>query len=114
MTLPLAELPPITEATALAREVEFAYPIPGAPGRGLVKGFIDALVAYGDDLWVLDYKSDRLANPARAREHAFEHYGAQRNWAIDHLPIASPWTLHVDADEFLALVHAQDWQPDQG
>jgi ATP-dependent exoDNAse (exonuclease V) beta subunit len=26
---------------------------------------------------VLDYKSDRLANPARAREHAMEHYGVQ-------------------------------------
>jgi exodeoxyribonuclease V beta subunit len=77
LTEPLGDLPPLVEATALAREVEFAYPIPGAPGRGLVKGFIDALVAYGDDLWVLDYKSDRLANPARAREHAFEHYGVQ-------------------------------------
>ncbi|MBV8757566.1 MAG: UvrD-helicase domain-containing protein [Deltaproteobacteria bacterium] len=74
---PLGDLPPLVEATALAREVEFAYPIPGAPGRGLVKGFIDALVVYGDDLWVLDYKSDRLANPARAKEHAFEHYGVQ-------------------------------------
>ena len=74
---PLGDLPPLVEATALAREVEFAYPIPGAPSRGLVKGFIDALVAYGDDLWVLDYKSDRLANPAAAREHAFAHYGVQ-------------------------------------
>ena len=82
LTAPLAltdgrELPPLVEATALAREVEFAYPIPGTPVRGLVKGFIDALVAYDDDLWVLDYKSDRLANPARAREHADEHYGVQ-------------------------------------
>ena len=32
-------------------------------------------------------------------EHPFEHYGAQRNWAIDHLSIESPWTLHIDADE---------------
>jgi len=71
------ELPPLAKATGLAREVAFAYPIPGTPVRGLVKGFIDALVAYDDDLWVLDYKSDRLANPARAREHADEHYGVQ-------------------------------------
>ena len=78
LTNPLGELPPLVEATALAREVEFAYPIgPGAPARGLVKGFIDALVAYGDELWVLDYKSDRLANPARAREHVDDHYGVQ-------------------------------------
>jgi ATP-dependent exoDNAse (exonuclease V) beta subunit len=77
LTEPLGDLPPLVEATALAREVEFAYPIPGAPGRGLVKGFIDALVAYGDDVWVLDYKSDRLANPAQAKGHALEHYGVQ-------------------------------------
>lgn len=77
LTRPLGELPPLVEATALAREVEFAYPIPGAAGRGLVKGFIDALVAYGDDLWVLDYKSDRLAHPERARDHALDHYAVQ-------------------------------------
>ncbi len=95
-------LPPMIAATALAREVEFGYPIPaigaisssvmgdsagvgrdtagrdtggrdtgtrdaGArdagprTARGLVKGYIDALLAYDDDLWVLDYKSDVLA-----------------------------------------------------
>ena len=32
-------------------------------------------------------------------QHHFEHYGAQRNWAIDHLPVDSRWTLHIDADE---------------
>ena len=77
LTEPLGELPPLVEATALAREVGFSYPIPGTPTRGLVKGFIDALVAYGDDLWVLDYKSDRLANPAHALDHALEHYAVQ-------------------------------------
>jgi hypothetical protein len=70
LTAPLAlidgtELPPLVEARALAREVEFGYPIPAipaapAPARGLVKGFIDALVAWDDELWVLDYKSDLL------------------------------------------------------
>jgi glycosyltransferase involved in cell wall biosynthesis len=32
-------------------------------------------------------------------DHPFEHYGAQRNWAIDNLPITRPWQLHLDADE---------------
>ena len=31
--------------------------------------------------------------------HPFEHYGAQRNWALDNLPLAAPWVLNVDADE---------------
>jgi glycosyltransferase involved in cell wall biosynthesis len=34
-------------------------------------------------------------------QHPFEHYGAQRNWAIDNLPISRPWQLHLDADEWM-------------
>ncbi len=90
------ELPPLIDATALAREVEFSYPIPpkGAPSspvggspapgasppRGLVKGFIDAIVAYDDALWVLDYKSDLLSGNdlgAAATERVREHYNVQ-------------------------------------
>jgi len=91
LTAPLAlidgtTLPPITEAVALAREVEFSYPLPTTPGappgpcRGLVKGFIDALIAWDDELWVLDYKSDLLAGDdlaARARERVRDRYAVQ-------------------------------------
>jgi glycosyltransferase involved in cell wall biosynthesis len=64
-----------------------------------------SLDGWVDQLFVVDSGStDRTVAIAREAgavvvEHAFEHYGAQRNWAIDHLPIVSPWTLHVDADE---------------
>ena len=34
-------------------------------------------------------------------EHAFETYGAQRNWAQRHLPLAADWVLHLDSDERL-------------
>jgi glycosyltransferase involved in cell wall biosynthesis len=34
-------------------------------------------------------------------EHVFENYGAQRNWAIDNLPISGAWQLHLDADEWM-------------
>ena len=34
-------------------------------------------------------------------QHPFEHYGAQRNWAIDNLPITRRWQLHLDADEWM-------------
>lgn len=37
----------------------------------------------------------------RVVEHPFEDYATQRNWAIDNLPIRSPWQLHLDADERL-------------
>ncbi|MGC2321000.1 MAG: glycosyltransferase family 2 protein [Terriglobales bacterium] len=34
-------------------------------------------------------------------EHPFETYGAQRNWAQQHLPLAADWVLHLDSDERL-------------
>ena len=77
-------LPALVAATALAREVEFTFPLPvrtpGAPVAGLVKGYIDALVAWGDELWVLDYKSDLLGGAdlaAAATRRADERYGVQ-------------------------------------
>jgi glycosyltransferase involved in cell wall biosynthesis len=38
---------------------------------------------------------------AKVVQHPFEHYGAQRNWAIDNLPITRAWQLHLDADEVM-------------
>ncbi len=74
-----ATLPSLASAAAFAREVEFAYPIPGPHARGLVKGYVDALVAWDDELWVVDYKSDLLAgDPAHAAaDHVREHYSIQ-------------------------------------
>jgi exodeoxyribonuclease V beta subunit len=79
LTEPLAlatgeHMPPLATAAAFAREVEFTYPIPG--GRGLVRGYIDALVAWDDELWVVDYKSDRL-DGRNAADHVAEHYAIQ-------------------------------------
>jgi exodeoxyribonuclease V beta subunit len=105
LTAPLAlvdgtTLPPLVDAIAFAREVEFGYPIPAipeipaiptptmrpGPPRGLVKGFIDALVAWDDDVWVLDYKSDLLAGDdlaAAAQRRVRERYAVQaRLYAI--------------------------------
>jgi exodeoxyribonuclease V beta subunit len=93
-------LPPLVEAIAFAREVEFGYPIPAIPAipatpaipshpgptRGLVKGYIDGLVAWDDDLWVLDYKSDLLVGDdlaAAAQRRVRERYAVQaRLYAI--------------------------------
>jgi glycosyltransferase involved in cell wall biosynthesis len=61
-----------------------------------------------DDIHVVDSGStDRtvaIADQAGARvtHHAFESYGAQRNWAIDTLTLRHAWELHLDADERLS------------
>ena len=59
------------------------------------------------EVFVVDSGStDRTVAIARAAgcevvEHPFENYARQRNWAFDTLPIATPWTLCLDADERL-------------
>jgi glycosyltransferase involved in cell wall biosynthesis len=61
--------------------------------------------AWSDDVHVVDSGSrDRTADIARARAvpvhvHPFESFGAQRNWAIDHVPLRHDWVFHLDADE---------------
>lgn len=67
-----------------------------------------------DDVFVVDSGSEdgtpELASTfgAKVVQHRFEHYGAQRNWAMENLPISKPWQLHLDADELLddSLVNA--------
>ncbi len=60
-----------------------------------------------DEIFAVDSGSRdstvELARQAGATvvEHPFEHYGAQRNWAIDSLPVTGPWQLHLDADEWM-------------
>jgi glycosyltransferase involved in cell wall biosynthesis len=74
-----------------------------------------------DEIFVVDsFSSDgtvALAESCGARvvQHAFENYGAQRNWAIDNLPITRKWQLHLDADEVMdaELVAAINALPDE-
>jgi glycosyltransferase involved in cell wall biosynthesis len=60
-----------------------------------------------DDLHVVDsFSTDETVafsrqHGAQVVQHAFESYGAQRNWAIDNLVLRYPWQLHLDADERL-------------
>jgi len=64
-------------------------------------------VQVSDEIFVVDSGSnDRTIELARSFgaqvfQHPFENYGAQRNWAIDNLPITRSWQLHLDADEWM-------------
>ena len=61
-----------------------------------------------DDLHVVDsFSTDRTIEIAKAAganvvQRPFENYSAQRNWAIDSLPLRHGWQLHLDADERLS------------
>jgi glycosyltransferase involved in cell wall biosynthesis len=74
-----------------------------------------------DELFVVDsYSQDRTVELAKGMgatvvQHPFEHYGAQRNWAIENLPVTGRWQLHLDADEWMddALVAAIRKLPDE-
>jgi glycosyltransferase involved in cell wall biosynthesis len=64
-----------------------------------------ASCSWSDDVHVLDSGSKdatvELAQVAGATTHfnRFESFGAQRNWAIDHIPLRHDWVFHLDADE---------------
>jgi glycosyltransferase involved in cell wall biosynthesis len=61
-----------------------------------------------DDIHVVDSGSTDTtlaiieSTKAQLYHHAFENYGAQRNWAIDSVPLLHQWELHLDADERLS------------
>lgn len=60
-----------------------------------------------DEIFIVDsFSTDGTVEIARGLQasvvqHSFENYGAQRNWAIDNLPITRAWQLHLDSDEKL-------------
>lgn len=75
---------------------------------------LESAQAVSDDIHVVDsYSTDRTLDIARAAgaqivQHEFNNYGAQRNWAIAHLPFRNDWQLHLDSDERLTPALAAD------
>ena len=107
------------------RDAEHAVPATVSDGSGSVDGRVARVAAvvltyneernlpdclaslsgWVSEIFVVDSGSTdgtlAIAREAGATvlQHPFEHYGAQRNWAIDNIPTTAPWTLHIDADE---------------
>ena len=69
---------------------------------------LTSIAGLSDDVHVVDSGStDTTLEIARSfhaqiHQHAFANYGAQRNWAIENVPTAYEWQLHLDADEALS------------
>lgn len=68
---------------------------------------LDRVRLVTDEIFVVDsFSKDQTVALARSKgavvvQHVFEHYGAQRNWAIDNLSVEAQWQLHLDADELM-------------
>lgn len=69
---------------------------------------IQSAASLSDDIHIVDsFSTDSTLEIVRdfgvnLVQHTFENYGAQRNWAIDTLPLKHPWQLHLDSDECLS------------
>jgi exodeoxyribonuclease V beta subunit len=86
-------IPGIAHARTLLHEVEFLFPIPEASHallgnpegqgfhieRGLVKGFIDLVFEFDDQIYICDWKSDRLPrwDPETLANHVSQNYDMQ-------------------------------------
>jgi len=75
---------------------------------------LESLKPLAPEIFLVDSGStDRTVEIARAAGcqvylHRFENHAAQFNWAIDNLPIDTPWVMRLDADERLTLELASE------
>lgn len=73
-----------------------------------IRATIESARRVSDDVYVLDsFSSDDTCSiieesGVRLVQHPFVNYAAQRNWAIENLPLHHQWELHLDADERLS------------
>jgi glycosyltransferase involved in cell wall biosynthesis len=70
-------------------------------------GAIESVHDWAEEIFIVDSCStDKTVDVAlnygvRIVQRKFTNYGDQWNWAIEHLPIKTPWILKLDADERL-------------
>ena len=68
-------------------------------------GALESVCDWANQVFIVDsFSTDRTVEIAKAHsagvyQHPFEHWATQRNWALDNLPIQTPWVLFLDADE---------------
>ena len=73
-----------------------------------IRNTIESVAGLSDDIYVVNsYSDDRTCEMVRRLglnivQHSFTNYAAQRNWAMDNLPLKYDWELHLDADERLS------------
>ncbi len=92
----------LVHADRLVREMEFHFPFGsrdgGAPPTGFVKGFIDLVVEHDGRVYVLDWKSDLLADyrAATIDRHVADNYDLQAQ--LYSLALIKLFGLTTEAD----------------
>lgn len=73
------ELTSLAHSDNVLREIEFLYPTAGSSRETFVKGFIDLVFEHAGRVYLLDWKSDVLAEyeAKTLRAHVAEHYRVQ-------------------------------------
>jgi glycosyltransferase involved in cell wall biosynthesis len=72
-----------------------------------LESVLENLDGFAAQVFIVDsYSSDATVDIALARgvhivQHAFEGFGAQWNFALETLPVETPWTMKLDPDERL-------------
>jgi len=75
---------------------------------GIIATTIESACRISDDIHIVDsFSTDSTLEivgryTQKVVQHGFENYGAQRNWAMDTLPLKYDWQLHLDADEWIS------------
>jgi len=70
-----------------------------------IKGCLQSLSGYFDDIWVVDsYSQDNTREIAKAYgakvlTNHFLDWASQRNWALAHADLRHDWIFFIDADE---------------
>jgi glycosyltransferase involved in cell wall biosynthesis len=71
----------------------------------MVEPCLESVKGWVEEIFVVDdYSRDKTPDivkkyTANIHQHNFEDYSAQRNWALDNLPIKTSWILAIDADQ---------------
>jgi len=70
-----------------------------------IREAIESVIDWAGEVFVLDsYSDDRTVEIAtgmgvQVAQRRFDNFSAQKNWALDNLPLRNEWVFFLDADE---------------
>ena len=82
-----------------------SFIIPTRNEEGNIREAIESVIEWADEVFVLDsFSDDRTVDiatgmGAQVARRRFDNFSAQKNWALDNLPLSNDWVFFLDADE---------------